>query len=216
MKTLHEILKPYHTDKGLNGFGLIYESYFSPLRDKEINFLEIGVSLWRGSSLRVFKEYFTKANVIGMDVNSIIGWDESNNFFLGDQTVPDHLDRIIKKFKNFDVIIDDGSHFQWDITFSLNYLFPYLNSGGVYIIEDICSKDNLEKGDDWWGGRRKDMDAAVDVVCYNYTKTEKWESSYLSDAENDYLTSNIEKIDYYPDSKGLNKSTSPLAIIIKK
>ena len=37
----------------------------------------------------------------------------------------------------FDMIIDDGSHDQDHQRVSLEYLFPYLASGGFYVIEDL-------------------------------------------------------------------------------
>jgi hypothetical protein len=36
-----------------------------------------------------------------------------------------------------DIILDDGSHFMSDIRLSLKYLFPHLNYGGIYVIEDL-------------------------------------------------------------------------------
>ena len=40
-----------------------------------------------------------------------------------------------KKF--FDIIIDDASHRSKDQITSFKYLFPYVNSGGLYVIEDL-------------------------------------------------------------------------------
>ena len=36
-----------------------------------------------------------------------------------------------------DIVLDDGSHNMKDIIVSLESLFPMLNDGGVYMIEDL-------------------------------------------------------------------------------
>ena len=47
------------------------------------------------------------------------------------------LESLINKLKNFDIIIDDGSHQSKHIIKSFNFLFPYLNTNGIYVIEDL-------------------------------------------------------------------------------
>ena len=42
-----------------------------------------------------------------------------------------------KKVENFDLIIDDGSHYLSDILFSLKTFFKHLKKGGIYIIEEV-------------------------------------------------------------------------------
>ena len=40
-------------------------------------------------------------------------------------------------FEDFDLIIDDGSHNLSDILNGLKFYFKYVNSNGIYIIEDF-------------------------------------------------------------------------------
>lgn len=40
--------------------------------------------------------------------------------------------------KNFDVIIDDGSHLARDISKAFHVLWQYVNPGGLYIVEDVA------------------------------------------------------------------------------
>jgi hypothetical protein len=47
----------------------IYEECFEPLIGKEISLLELGV-LW-GTSLLLWRDYFEKARIVGLDVNPI-------------------------------------------------------------------------------------------------------------------------------------------------
>src|SRR5215469_13685137 len=44
-----------------------YQPLFAPWRDEPINVIEIGVA--HGSSLSVWKNYFSKANIVGVDIN---------------------------------------------------------------------------------------------------------------------------------------------------
>ena len=48
----------------------------------------------------------------------------------------------------FDIIIDDGSHFQEHIFTSFNILWPFLNPGGIYVIEDLATAYWPEYGGD--------------------------------------------------------------------
>ena len=135
METLAQIGKKYPTSKNKTGFIPIYEHFLDSLREKEINILEIGVD--KGDSLRLWRDYFSKAKICGID---IVKKDFSINnveILCGDQSDYNFLSEIVKKYEKFDVIIDDGSHLSKHIISSFNYLFDYLNENGLYIIEDL-------------------------------------------------------------------------------
>src|SRR5262249_14218852 len=55
---------------------------------------------------------------------------------IGDQSDPLLWRRIIDKYTDFDVIIDDGSHIADHQRASFLSLWPHLRDGGTYIIED--------------------------------------------------------------------------------
>ena len=40
-------------------------------------------------------------------------------------------------YKNFDIVIDDGSHQSNHIITSFKFLFTFLNNNGVYVVEDL-------------------------------------------------------------------------------
>lgn len=143
-KNLDLIACKYGTDKGswAHDYAKIYDSYFSNLRDKPINFLEIGFA--GGASARMWQDYFNKAELYFMDINpqhfSANKHDFSSrcNFYVLDQA--DEL--ALKKFvcevdKPFDIILDDGGHTMEQQLTSFALLFPMVKSGGVYIIEDL-------------------------------------------------------------------------------
>ena len=135
MIPLADIGKKYPTSKNITGFIEIYEKYLKDYRDKEIKLLEIGVD--KGDSLRLWREYFTNAKICGIDIKQKDFNIDGVDILCGDQSDHEFLKSIVEKYKNFDIIIDDGSHVSKHIIKSLEFLFNYLKQNGLYIIEDL-------------------------------------------------------------------------------
>jgi len=135
MNDLLELGKQYKSTKDWTGFLEIYSNYFGDYKDKEINILEIGVD--KGESLKIWRRYFTKAKICGIDIIDIKSQIEGVDFIKADQTDEKALKEICDKYKGFDIIIDDGGHHSKQVVFSLNFLFDYLKNNGLYIIEDL-------------------------------------------------------------------------------
>ena len=152
MKTLSEIYIDYqfpegHGDKGTaHTYIDEYEKLLGDRRDN-ITILEIGVRY--GHSIRMWNEYFTNSNIVGIEINidsiNVIKNDtpfnENTNtlhIIHGNATDENILEEL-KDYK-FDVIIDDGSHLFNDQVKSFNLLKNKMKLGGIYIIEDV---DNI-------------------------------------------------------------------------
>ena len=135
MKELLEIGKQYPSTKNWTGFLEIYSNYFKDYRDKEINLLEIGVD--KGDSLKIWRKYFTKAKICGIDIANINLQIEGVEIIKADQTDKKALRLICEKYNGFDIIVDDGGHRSKQIIISLNFLFDYLKENGLYIVEDL-------------------------------------------------------------------------------
>ena len=133
--SLIDIGKKYPSSKNISGFIQLYEKYFSLLKDFKINILEIGVE--NGDSLRIWREYFTNANICGIDIDKKDFKIDNVDIRQGDQSNHTFLLSLINDFKKFDIIIDDGSHQAKHIITSFNFLFPYLSNTGIYVIEDL-------------------------------------------------------------------------------
>ena len=133
--SLIEIGKKYPSSKNISGFIQLYEKYFSSLKNSKINILEIGVE--GGDSLRIWREYFTNANICGIDIDKKDFKIDNTEILQGDQSDKNFLKTLIDKYKNFDIIIDDGSHQAKHIIASFKFLFPHLNNNGIYVIEDL-------------------------------------------------------------------------------
>ena len=130
----------YDTDKAEHSHYLRnYEEYFQPLLDQEVKLLELGI--YKGGSLLLWRDFFTKGLIVGLDLNSVDVPDESGRIRLyqGQQQDTGLLDRIAKENapSGFDIIIDDCSHIGELTRISFWHLFDnHLKSGGIYVIED--------------------------------------------------------------------------------
>ena len=135
MNDLLELGKQYKSTKDWAGFLEIYSNYFKDYKDKEINILEIGID--KGESLKIWRKYFTRAKICGIDIIDIKFQIEGVDLIKADQTDEKTLKEICDKYKGFDIIIDDGGHHSKQIVISLNFLFDYLKDNGLYIVEDL-------------------------------------------------------------------------------
>ena len=151
--TLAQLARTQRTDKGAathTVYGVsyldIYERYLQPLRHQPIQMLEIGVL--RGKSLRLWKRYFLKARIFGLDIDPACRQYEEDRIAIeiGSQADSRVLERLCQRAAGaFDVVVDDGSHVNRHIIASFAYLFPRLKPGGVYIIEDLrCSYESVD------------------------------------------------------------------------
>lgn len=87
-----------------------YEKYFGLLKPQEIVLLELGV--FKGDSLKFWRDYFPSGKIIGIDINQVDIEDKSERiaFFKGSQCDLDFLDSFSKRYAPYDIIIDDASH----------------------------------------------------------------------------------------------------------
>lgn len=125
-----------------------YSTLLEPYRDREINFLEIGVGydFTKPYSMQMWDKYFTKAKLYAIDIKeeSLAIETDRIKVFIGNQSDSGFLGDVINTVKSLDVIIDDGSHNINDLISTFNVLFPILNTGGIYIMEDI-ENINIER-----------------------------------------------------------------------
>jgi SAM-dependent methyltransferase len=108
----------------------IYERHFAKFVGRDVRVLEIGVG--HGGSLQLWKRYFGKhARIFGLDIDGRCKACEEEHIgiLISDQASPPVLGAL-------DVVIDDGSHRPDDQVASFKALWPQLNPGGIYLIED--------------------------------------------------------------------------------
>ena len=116
----------------------IYSHYFGSIKDKPLKFLEIGIN--KGSGVKLWENYFKNAELHFIDISFGHAEYFSNRSFyhLADQANPSDLLRVMQTTGGeFDIMIDDGGHTMYQQIISFITLFPFLKSGGIYIIEDL-------------------------------------------------------------------------------
>lgn len=141
MKKLNDIGLELGTDKSSNFHDYLgkYEKYINFDRFDNIKILEIGV--FEGKSLKLWKNYFINATILGIDINSECKKFEEDKIFveIGSQIDTQFLLDISEKYGPFDLIIDDGSHNNSDVIFTFNNMFKNVSNKGMYIVEDSCT-----------------------------------------------------------------------------
>jgi len=156
----------YGTDKwGAHWYAQHYETHFASLRRKSLNILEIGIGGAKdelgGDSLRMWRTYFPKGNVFGIDIYDKSANDESRIKTLrGSQVDNSFLESVIERIGKIDIVIDDGSHKNEHVLHTFKFLFPRMSENGIYVIEDTQtsywpsyggSSDDLNRSDTTMG-----------------------------------------------------------------
>ncbi len=161
MKTLRQLIDKYGSDKNGNQYTPIYQSIFHPLKNHNLNILEIGIGTMipnvpssmvgygqiddykPGASLKAFRDYFPNAQIYGGDVQPDCMFEEERiKTLLFDSTNANQCNSALGDL-TFDIIIDDGLHEAQPQIDTFCNLFPRLKSGGYYFIEDIAQHNPL-------------------------------------------------------------------------
>lgn len=115
----------------------VYDRLFSPYVGKPVRFLEIGV--YRGGSMKLWREFFGSSAIIyGVDVNPACAVFDGQHaqVRIGSQDDTGFLQRTVAEMGGLDLVLDDGSHIARHQRVSFEALFPLLEEGGLYLIED--------------------------------------------------------------------------------
>lgn len=154
MKTLDEIGLEYRTDKSspYHNYLNTYEKYFEALRDEpvievwELGIGDINSENREGQSAFVWRDYFTNCTTIRVFDNDLVKVNTINDLKpIGicahhmDQTDDKAFFSLTHKMGRPKIIIDDASHIQANTIKSFQILFPLLQSGGLYCIEDTVT-----------------------------------------------------------------------------
>tara|TARA_B100001175_G_scaffold317437_1_gene334351 strand:- start:878 stop:1786 length:909 start_codon:yes stop_codon:yes gene_type:complete len=183
-----------------NNFSLIYEKLFSNIKEKNINFLELGVA--NGHSLASWYMYFKKAKIYGIDIkkeSKLFYKGDRLNYFSVDITDNKEVKNFLNKSISFDVIIDDSLHDYQGFISNLKNFYPIVSNGGIYILEDFVFSDkfkleerefNISKG-------HKIFEPVTMTMgeFFNNIKNKKFfKHSYLTDKEIEYIIQNTKDV----------------------
>lgn len=162
--SLNSIGLKYRTDKASSDHGYleIYEREINP--GPRGSLLELG---WLdGASMRMWREWLPRGwRVAGLDrepKEAIHGV----NFVQGNQDDPQVIGLLAARHGLFDVIVDDASHESPKTITSLCLLWPYLNPGGCYFVEDLRTSYYPH----WWGNSDPDQPGARGKTIMQFLK----------------------------------------------
>jgi hypothetical protein len=186
---LTEIGLKYQTDKAyFHLFTEFYNNYFERFLNRPINILEIGI--FEGRSLLMLKEFFPESSIYSIDINpQSVALNLGNNIhtYLCSQDDFSNLQKIFNN-KKFDIIIEDGSHMTSHQQTSLGFFFPYLNSGGIYVCEDLHTSYSSEYVDT--------TTTTMDIL-EKYQSTKEIDCELLDENQKKYLNENILDLQIY-------------------
>lgn len=209
MDKLTELGIKHGTDKaGYHTFTGFYSTFVD--RFKNPTMVEIGID--NGGSLKMWEEYYGSPTIIGIDINDKKQFDGKNiRTIVADQgNVPDLVQKCISVSTAYDLIVDDGSHIYSHQISCFAKLFPYVKSGGIYIVEDLHTS--------FIGGQYNplnEMFTPYDFVYRVCKGLEMPETPHATEEEIDYLRNNIAEGHIYQKDPNdfLHSITS---VIIKK
>lgn len=151
--TLSDLAERFGSDKGpkKHRYTELYELLFRPFRDRPVTFLEMGLLIGGPEhgvdagretpdlpSIRMWLEYFTEAQIIGLDISDFSWFVHPRfRFVQCDMDERGNIARAAREIGPVDIVIDDASHASHHQQNAFLELFPALPSGGLYVIEDL-------------------------------------------------------------------------------
>jgi hypothetical protein len=146
--------QPFHN------YTVLYDWLFCRFREEPLALFELGLGTNKpgapssmgengkpGASLRGWREYFSKAEIVGADIDrDVLFQEERIRTFWTDQRDPRAIRELWASAGDcfFDIIIDDGLHEAPANACFFLESFGRLKSGGIYIVEDIEGEANVD------------------------------------------------------------------------
>ena len=169
-----------------------YEEHLVPFKEKKLNILEIGS--YKGNASAAFYFYFSDAWIYSYDIFPDLFCYKSSrnlNLFLDNSSEKILDEKIINQNKFYDIIIEDAGHYYKDQIITLFKTFSKLNSGGIYIVEELDFPDT-----------RNDMNInnehpTLREILHEINNGYNFISNLVSEEEKNYFLKNIENIKIY-------------------
>lgn len=142
MISLHDIAKESYSHDPVTKPLRYYEIFEQALHEESLSpksILEIGV--YQGESTKALSRRFPAAHIVAVDLKlREIDFSAHQNvhYIQCDQTDGARLRSICEDHfpDGLDLVIEDASHIGHLSRLTFNFVFPYVRSGGLYIIED--------------------------------------------------------------------------------
>ena len=131
------------TDKfGEHEYTPVYRELMRAARRRPVRLLEIGVGGFAdapgGESLLLWASYFPRGRIYGVDLHDKTALSGGRiQVFQCSQADAPRLGALAAEHGPFDFVIDDGSHLNAHQIETFRILWPHLEDGGTYIVEDV-------------------------------------------------------------------------------
>ena len=170
------LLRLYGCDKqrlGWHNYGPTYGRLFRRWKYRPVRMLEIGIGGYSGSlggdSLLAWGAFFPFGRIVAGDIvpkQQLTGGVRHVRQI--DQSSESDLSQLCRDDGPFDIIIDDGSHFNAHQIFTFERIFSALNDNGRYVIEDVQTSfwHGEVMGTVWDGAAISDP--MFENSCYSY------------------------------------------------
>ena len=142
--SLEEIVDNLRTDKNtIHSYLPLYQKLLISKKETAKNVLEVGI--YRGGSIKLWRDFFTNANVYGLDIMNINNvWEGIKNnekIILHTSTDAYNNDFFITHFLNknikCDFMLDDGPHTLESMKQFIKLYSQIMTDDGILIIEDV-------------------------------------------------------------------------------
>ena len=188
-----------------HGYSKFYQNIFKNFKNDKLNILEIGSFYGNASAALYF--YFKNSKIFVADINPDMFKYTSKrikSFYVNSSDANSISKEIILQNYSFDIIIEDASHMLKDQIISLFLLFPIIEPGGYFIIEEIDFPET-----------REDMRANQELpdlksILKSILDKKDFNSVYIDNNSKKYFLENFEEIKFF---KG---NLNEIAIIKKK
>ena len=156
----------YRTDKCsmMHNYLDKYTFFLEKFRTQPIRLLELGV--FNGSSVRMWQEYFPRAEVFGVDIEASCRQYEEERIHIIQADLSDAAQVSMLREIRPQIIVDDASHIVSHQLLALFTLFDVLPRGGVYILEDLETSLNLELFDEAYRDCPMDAYAVCERIAH--------------------------------------------------
>jgi hypothetical protein len=188
-----------------HGYSEIYEKYLLPIKENNLNILELG-SFYGNAAAGLFF-YFKNSKIFSGDIfPDLYRYTSSRieSFYINTSDEHSIKNVILNKNISFDLIIEDASHSLKDQIISLFILFKKISPGGIFVCEELDFPDT-----------RKDMNLnneypTLKEILKAIKNNADFNSKYIEESDKQYFLKNFKSI------KIFNGKKNEVAVIEKK
>ena len=178
---------PYNTCAHRHPYTAVYTMFFAPLKNRPIQFAEIGIAAGRSALLwdMYFRHPDTRIHMFDRDENFIanaadITGDRVTCRLMDVSVDGDIFRRLSEGSNEYDVIIDDSSHEHGHQIRIIKEGLPLLKSGGLLIVEDVFRSTPEEEYTQHLTDILPQCSAAYFVMCeHKYRWSPGWDNDKL-------------------------------------